>query len=196
MRRKILAEVVEREMHTATWLRQMPEALGLRADDPGAAGLLARAFEQTFHEVRQRVFLLLGLAHDPASIERIHIALLRGGSEAHSYALELLEHLLDAKEARLIGPLLDPMASPVSAAGSGLQTPAWRSALAAIAVRAGAEEAPWLASCTLYLMGEVRDAAFIPTLEALAGSEHPMVRETAEWALRRAQAVPSAADAA
>jgi AAA family ATP:ADP antiporter len=164
------------------------EALTLfQAVAPGnqSSTLLGRALKERMDQDLEIIFRLLGLQYPQKDIYFAYAALKGGHSDRRASAIEFLDNLLQKNLKSIILPLLEESSVErlIDRASRllGIQSKRAEEALTLILQRQDA----WLKACALHEVGEKRLKNFVETCRAMAKDEDPVVRETAEWALKR-----------
>ncbi len=148
--------------------------------------LLAEALHSRHKSHLALVFGLLEIRYPAQTIQLVRANLDTDNRAIRANALEIVDNVLGKEEARLLLPLLE----------DGFTLEAWvqkgREAFAT--ERRPAEQwlerlvddpHPWIVSCTLYHVADLRLTRFIARARGHLDSKDPIVRETAVWALDR-----------
>lgn len=180
IRRRIEAEVAE-----AT------RTLACLADLDGDASMsvLKRALIQKVERNRERVLLLLSFIYPPQSILRAKSHLVEKTVEQRAYALEVIENTVSNDLRDLVFPLIetsDPkeclklLDSWFPQQRKTQEEHLWEMA-------SGNQNwiTPWIRCCALYIAGRLPMRKYDDLVVSALSSPHPLVRETAVWALGR-----------
>jgi HEAT repeat protein len=103
--RDAVLDRVREEVREAAWASAAIRDLGSAPE----AVLLRDALDGEVEGARRRVLLLLGMAGDPAAIERVRDALAHGGREKRAYALEVLDVTLSSDLRAHVLPLVEDL---------------------------------------------------------------------------------------
>ena len=149
---------VRAEVGDAAWATAALRDLGAAPE----AALLRDALEGEVDGARRRVLLLLGMAGDPAAIQRVRETLAHGGREKRAYALEVLDVTLSAALRALVLPLMEDLAPADRAARLADEfpqpaaTPEER--VREVIARPESDLASWTRACALRAAGRMLDA--------------------------------------
>jgi hypothetical protein len=155
------------------------------------APLLERALRDELELLRQRVLALLAVRHGAEPIHLVTLGLASDAEGRRSLAIEMLDVTLGRSEAALASPVLRTdlpddvrLQQLASLAPDGANDRA--TAFADLSEDAsGHWRSPWLQACAVY---EAALAGSIVTHRQAGDTGHPALRETLEWAGRRARA--------
>jgi AAA family ATP:ADP antiporter len=141
---------------------------------------------------RQRIFCLLSFLYEAQAVWRARDNLHHASATLRSYALEVLDILLEQEVKRLVFPLLDeltPMQRRVQLQALFPQPRLDRTArLQAVLTASEGQVSAWLKACALYVVGALRCSDCTAAVQAALVDGHPLVQEMAAWALQRLQA--------
>lgn len=150
-----------------------------------ARGLLIRALEEKLDGTLERIFRLLGLRYTPRDMFNAYLGVVSQKDDLRANAVEFLDNILDNHLKRAIIPIVETGSFDtlltLGASQFAIAVPDERACLE------GLLEQPdeWLRVCALFLIANQGIGDRIPLVGELAGSPSPIVRETAELALRR-----------
>jgi AAA family ATP:ADP antiporter len=157
--------------------------------DDEASKLLKRALKEKQEQNMELIFRLLGLSYPPRDIYSAYQGIVSRKQALRSSAVEFLDNLLRNNIKRYLFPILDEV-SPDTVARKGEEL---------FGIRfSDREEAlehlingrdPWLKAVACFCAGRMRSERLIPLVEEALDDPDPVVRETAEWTVRRG-AVP------
>lgn len=157
------------------------------------APLLERAIRDELELLRRRVLALLAVRHGADAIHSVALGLAGDVEGRRSLAIEMLEVTLDRAEATRALPIVrtdlpddDRLRSLVSA---GAHAGADRAATLADLTEDGQRHwrSPWLQACAVYEARTADEAR--PARRLATEATDPVLRETLEWAARRAEII-------
>jgi hypothetical protein len=141
---------------------------------------------------KSHIFMWLCLHHDADLVRKLRKGLRDASMEQRAYALELVEVLVSAALKQILLPLLDDFSNQQrlrklrSAFPQEKLRPAER--LRAIIAAPVTQITSWTRACAIHAAGMGSAASLSETLQRATRNEHPMIRETALWALEQASA--------
>ncbi len=150
-----------------------------------SARLLESALREKMDQDLEIIFRLLGLQYRQKDIYFAYSALKGSRSDRRAAAIEFLDNLLQKNLKSLILPLLEePSAERLIDMASrifGIPPYTREEALRKILERPDV----WLKACALHEIGDERITALSDLCRTFSGATDLVVRETAEWALKR-----------
>lgn len=161
---------------------------------------LAAALTQHLVQARLRLLLLLSFILDSRSILAAHETLASGSPSRAGYAVEIVETQLPAGLNRLVSPVLDLSSPPgilirLAAVAPQPQQPPELRLQSLISGSFSAGFTPWLRACAIYTAVGLQLHACREALNACLADPHPLLSETARWALTRLSPTPSLGEA-
>jgi AAA family ATP:ADP antiporter len=151
------------------------------ADDP-----LVQRIKQTMQQEAERVFRLLNILYPGHDMHSAYVGLTADDPVVQDNAVEFLEAVLSPQLRELIVPLFDRGVSPGQRAhlANRLLGASLGDRDEAVSVLMLSRD-PWLQSCAAYAIGEFRLVQFQRELEKWRNHPDPLLRATAEDALRK-----------
>jgi AAA family ATP:ADP antiporter len=173
------------ELAQAAWtLATLADLTGPEAAIHFFRDVLVHRLEQQ----RQRIFYLLSFLYDAQMVWRARDNLHHASATLRSYALEVLDVILEQEVKRQVFPLLDELTPMQRLAQLQALFPQPRldrtARLQACLTAAGGQVSAWLKACALYVVGALRCSGCTEAVQATLVDGHPLVQETATWALR------------
>ena len=162
------------------------EALALlQSVTDGGHGLLRAALRERLDRDLEVIFRLLGLQYPQKDIFFAYSALRSTQADRRASAVEFLDNVLSKNLKSLIVPLLEE-SSPArliehASRQFGIRTPGRETALRSIMEQPDS----WLRACAAHEIGRAGLSSLAHMCRKAAGDGDPVVRESAEWALRR-----------
>jgi AAA family ATP:ADP antiporter len=160
------------------------ESLGTKTDTAGS-GLLGRALREKLDRHLEIIFRLLGLRYPQKDIYFAYAALKGLRPDKRASALEFLDNILQENLRAIILPLLEETSSKRllerAARSFGVPVSDREEAIRMILLQPDA----WLKACALCEIGENRLTQLTDLCRQLAGDQNPLIRESAEWALKQ-----------
>lgn len=153
--------------------------------EAAARSLLSKALSEKLERNLEIIFRLLGLQYPQKDIYSAYTALKNPASQRHTSAVEFLDSLLHKNLKATILPLLEETSAEriVDRAHRSLGIP--RMSRDEALAKVLKEQEAWVKACALHEVGTKGMKQFAETCRLLAGESDRLVRETAEWALRR-----------
>jgi AAA family ATP:ADP antiporter len=147
--------------------------------------LLRRALVEKRQRVLERIFVLLGLRHQPKDLENAYHGFMSGKAQVRASALEYLDNLLKKKLRDHVLPLLEKTDNAdVVAAGRELFGEPIESRDAALAHLIAGDDA-WLRACALYDLPEDPPDSLVRLAVKATSDRDPIARETASSLIAR-----------
>ena len=157
----------------------------LEPDAPQGRNLLSRALQERLDQNLEIIFRLLGLQYPQRDIYFVYSALKDSGAERRASAIEFLDNLLHQNLKSVILPLVEESSAEhlIDRASQlfGIRPSSQAEILRAILRQSDV----WLKACALHEIGCRRIQAMAGECRQLANDPSPLVRETAQWALRK-----------
>lgn len=180
--RETVAQLMRLEIEQAVQLTVIRDDLGT----PDAAELLKDALTSQILETHDRALLLLSFLYEPQVMLSARNALLHGDPEHRSYALEVLDNTLSLDLKPYVVPLFDDVPTKQRLTALFPQQHRSRShRLQQMIVGIGIGDHTWIRACALYAASATVDTNCIDLIQAAIHDPHPLIRETALWALAR-----------
>ncbi|MBI4483855.1 MAG: hypothetical protein HY652_13335 [Acidobacteria bacterium] len=157
------------------------------APEPGSGGgnLLERALRERMDQNLEIIFRLLGLRYPQKDIYFAYAALKGNRADRRAAAIEFLDNLLHKNLKSIILPLLEESSAErlIDRANRlfGIQTKRREEALRLVLEQPDV----WLKVCALHEVGARPVPALSDICRRLSADGEPLIRETAEWALKR-----------
>jgi AAA family ATP:ADP antiporter len=195
---KINREVITKEIleETRYYFRtlgvlQLEEGSQTENDDGNlskARKLLIRALEERLDKNLERIFRLLGLRYSTQDMFSAYKGIVSNQNDLRANALEFLDNVLDRYLRRYILPIVEEMHS-----GEALDELRREFGVKEIDQKQTLKELlegndNWLRICALYVISALNEKECAPLVENLKQDADPIVRETAQYALRQLQA--------
>lgn len=154
------------------------------ASDP-----VVRRIKESMQQEAERVFRLLNMLYPGHDMHSAYVGLLADDPVVQDNAIEFLEAVLSPQLRELIVPLFDRGVSPSQRAhlANRLLGASLGDRAEAISVLMLSQD-PWLQSCAAYAIGEFRLTQFEGQVEQWSTHQDPLLRSTAEDALRKLRA--------
>ncbi len=175
-----LRQEVQRDGHRLIQLRTVRESA-----DPETRSFLDRVLRERLDQSFRRIFRRLALAYPTGRALAAFRGLRSGRPRVRAQAIEYLDTLLPADLARALLPLVE---APDNAERERQAVALFGSeplTLEATLDQLLRSREPWLRACGLYVVGKAKKCSHRDRALELAGSLHPLVRDTAAWAVRR-----------
>jgi AAA family ATP:ADP antiporter len=152
-----------------------------------ARSLLIKALEEKLDGNLERIFRLLGLKYLQSDMFNTYQSIKSKKPDLQANAVEFLDNILDINMKKFIIPIVESNSySYLTGKGRelfGLKIP---SASDCLTILLDSDD-PWLTSCTLYLLAELKNTQCIQQVKKLINNRNQIVSETAEYALSRFQ---------
>jgi AAA family ATP:ADP antiporter len=146
--------------------------------------LLGRALKERLDQNLEIIFRLLGLQYPQKDMYSAYHALKGARAERRTAAIEFLDNMLHKNLKSIILPLLEESSTErlIDRASRlfGIQTRERKEALRMILDQPDV----WLKVCALYQIGDERISDLADMCRKLSSDSDPLIRETAEWALK------------
>jgi AAA family ATP:ADP antiporter len=146
--------------------------------------LLGRALKERLDQNLEIIFRLLGLQYPQKDMYSAYHALKGARAERRTAAIEFLDNMLHKNLKSIILPLLEESSTErlIDRASRlfGIQKRERKDALRMILEQPDV----WLKVCALYQIGDERISDLADQCRKLASDSDPLIRETAEWALK------------
>lgn len=194
IKQRILVEIDLYKSILYSWLQQNQNVLSknttqrLRnasSQNNRARLLLVLALEERLEDSFERIFRLLGLKYSPKDMFNAYLGLASNKATLKANAIEFLDNVLEASLKKMIVPLVETSRPEVLAKESYMfsrfKIPTEEDAIRSILVG----DDNWLKACTLYLIATIRQEKYADAIEKLTEASDSIVRETAEFSLRR-----------
>ena len=150
-----------------------------------AQDLLIKALQEKLDNNLERIFRLLGLRYMPRDMFNAYLGIVSQQQDLRANAVEFLDNVLDTDLKKFIVPLVETNAieSLVEVCKSqfDVDVPEEHECIQ----RLLQDPDDWLKSCTLFLIAELRAGDFVTAIGSLVNNREPVVRETAQYALRQ-----------
>jgi AAA family ATP:ADP antiporter len=147
--------------------------------------LLVRTLRDRLDRGLERIFRLLGLKYPARDIYNAYQGVTSGKAALRANAIEFLDNILDPRLKRAVLPIVEG-----SDSGTVPEDVRLRFEFTSESERLEAlleVDDAWLKTCTLYAMASIGETKPLWAIRQYTGHEDPMVKETAEYALRRLQ---------
>jgi AAA family ATP:ADP antiporter len=156
-----------------------------RLDSPAGA-LLSRALEERLEHNLERIFRVLGLHYPPNDIYNAYLGIVSSDRDRRASAVEFLDNVLGHNLKKFLFPIIDRVSDTVTIErGRDLFGVDVTDAQAAILLLIRGRD-PWLRTCAIYCCAGGADGEVRRAVEDARNDPDPLVRETAELALRSA----------
>lgn len=147
--------------------------------------LLDDALTVRSQKCQQRIFRLLALVYQTKTMDLVWMNLMSPTPAARANAVEILDNILENHHKRLVIPMIEAQPKDVR-----LKTAIDEFKLEHRSVNEWLRELfrgkdAWLTVAALECAGRRKLTELAPDVEKLLGAKHPLVRETAVWALNR-----------
>ena len=150
-----------------------------------AQNLLTNALEEKLDIFLKLIFRLLGLRYPSKEIYNVYLGVVSNRSNLHANAIEFLDNILDQNLKRLIIPIVEETAPNVLIQKTrhihGFDIPTEQESIEFLLK----SEDNWLRVCALYYIAERKNVRYNETVLELLEDSDPMVKETAEYYLKR-----------
>jgi AAA family ATP:ADP antiporter len=166
----------------------------VRAGENGAASseeatrareLLLRALQDRMDSGLERIFRLLGLKYPARDIYNAYQGIRSQKRDVRANAIEFLDNILDTRLKRAVVPVLEGFSSNRLASRAQHQYD-FASESERLQALLDVED-NWLKACALYAIAEIGETRPLWLIRTHTGHADPVVKETAELALRRLQ---------
>ncbi|MCC6810107.1 MAG: HEAT repeat domain-containing protein [Deltaproteobacteria bacterium] len=176
-----ILKVIEEELRIYYSAYVMEHDLGIDGPDM----LLDDALSVRSQRCQQRIFRLLALCYQTKTMDLVWMNLMSAAPAARANAVEILDNILENEHKRLVIPMVEVQPDEVR-----LRIAVEEFKLQHAPVNTWLRELfrgkdAWLCVASLECAGRRRLVELAPDIEALLTSKHPLVRETAVWALSR-----------
>ena len=153
-----------------------------------ARNLLIYALEEKLDVYLKLIFRLLGLRYTSKEIYDAYLGVVSKKSDLRANAVEFLDNILDPNLKRLIIPIIEETAPNILIDKTrhihGFALPTEQESIEFLLH----SEDIWLKVCTLYYIAEGKDEGFFEEVERLVNDPNPVVKETAEYCLKKVSA--------
>jgi len=153
-----------------------------------ARKLLMRALEERLDNNLERIFRLLGLRYSTDDMFSAYKGIVSDQSDLRANAVEFLDNVLDRYLRRYILPIVEELHQGETLESIreefGLEEPTQKKTLEDLLLG----DDSWLKICALYVVSALDDKSSAPLVSRLTEDADPIVRETANFALRLLQA--------
>jgi AAA family ATP:ADP antiporter len=155
----------------------------------GAVDPVVQRIRESMQQEAERVFRLLSILYPTHDMHSAYVGLTSDDAVVHDNSVEFLEAVLAPQLRELIVPLFDRGVSPAQRAhlANRLLGASLGDRDEAISVLMLSHD-PWLQSCAAYAIGEFRLTQFAGELDKWRTHADPLLRATAEDALRKLRA--------
>ncbi len=153
-----------------------------------ASRLLERALTEKQEQNLELIFRLLGLSYPPRDIYSAYQGIVSQRQALRASAIEFLDNLLRNNIKKYLFPILDEV-SPDMRLQKGEELFGIRYSdreEALLHLIEGRD--PWLRACACFCAGRMGSESLRPALEKALDDRDPVVREAAEWTIRRGAA--------
>jgi len=191
---RILAEIDAYNTTLSSWLQQTqnlsskkdaPQLRDEGGQDRKARLLLVLALEERLDDTLERIFRLLSLKYAPKDMFNAYLGLASVKTALKANAIEFLDNVLETDLKKLIVPLVETSRPEVLAKEryllSKYKIPTEENAIRSIL----SADDNWIKACTLYLIAVKGQVKYADIIKKLTQASDPVVRETAEFSLRR-----------
>jgi AAA family ATP:ADP antiporter len=191
---RIFDEIEQYNRILSLWLGQnnaisSDKATGTSRDysDPvqKARKLLSAALEERLDNNLERIFRLLGLIYPPKDMFNAYLGIKSNKSNLRANSLEFLDNILEMNLKRILIPIVETSKAGIQSINTqklfGFTIPAESECFSLILQ----SDDNWLKVCTLYLIATLRFNTFIDSVVKLTDAPDPMVKETAQYCLKR-----------
>lgn len=176
--RRLLIELHEHERLLTLQQSPLPETA------PGSR-LFKQAVEEQIKDHLKLIFRLLGLLFPIRDIHAAYFGITSDDARVRDHAIEFLDSLLPETMKGSLIPLIDRRASTMVSESRKAEVASSRTTIIDMITAVVKGPDPWLAACALYVIGEQRISLSDEVLRVVLRASDPLVRETAELALRR-----------
>jgi hypothetical protein len=160
------------------------QSLGCEGES-SSRSLLQRALRERLDQNLEIIFRLLGLSYPQKDIYFAYSALKDPRSDRRISAIEFLDNLLRQDLKSIILPLIEESSVErlIDNASRifGIHTQSRKEALTMILEQRDV----WLRACALHEIGATRMPQLIDLCREMAAEDDPLIRETAEWAMKQ-----------
>ncbi len=150
-----------------------------------ARQLLIKALEEKLAANLDRIFRLLGLRYQPKDMYNAYLGIMSPKSGVRANAVEFLDNFLAAGLKQILIPIVERMpAAPLLELAKTyihFDEPGLQNCLENLLCSTD----PWLLACAIFLIAETKDKRHVAQIEKMVNSASPIVKETAEYALKR-----------
>jgi AAA family ATP:ADP antiporter len=147
--------------------------------------LLIKALEEKLDNNLERIFRLLGLRYLQSDMFNTYQSIRSKKPDLQANAVEFLDNILDFNMKKLIIPIAESNSySYLTGKGRELFGLEISSEMDCLTILLEGDDS-WLRSCTLYLLGELRNTQCIQQVKSLTKNRNQIVSETAEYALNK-----------
>ena len=147
--------------------------------------LLIKALEEKLDTNLERIFRLLGLKYHLRDMFNAYLGIVSKKQDLRANAVEFLDNVLDPGLKKYIIPIVETNSlNALIEVGKGqfdLNVPDRKQCFKNLLN----DYDDWLKACTLHLIAEMKDDTFLSDIGSLVNSQEPIVKETAEYALRQ-----------
>ena len=191
---RILDEIEQYNRIMALWLREnntltADKATGSSRDDSDqlkkARKLLIVALEEKLDNSLERIFRLLGLKYPPKDMYNAYLGLKSNKSNLRANSIEFLDNVLETYLKKILIPIVETSKAEIQLNKTqklfGVDIPTESECFNMILQ--GDDD--WLKVCALYLIATLSYDKFIDSIGKLIEAPDPMVKETAEYCLKR-----------
>jgi AAA family ATP:ADP antiporter len=150
-----------------------------------ARELLIRTLKDRMERGLERIFRLMGLKYPPRDIYNAYQGITSGKTALRANAIEFLDNILDTRLKRAILPIVEGRYSTTSAGEAQIRydfTSESERLEALLEV-----DDNWLKTCALYAIAAIGETKPLWLIRKYTNNADPMVKETAEYALKRLQ---------
>ncbi len=149
-----------------------------------AGGLLEKTIEERLARNMERIFRFLGLKYPQKDVYNAYLGVVSRDPVRHANAIEFLDNLLDFNLKQAIIPLLEPGTRRIFPHRLLLHDCHEHRVDDYLSYLVNGSD-NWLAACSLFFIASSRDVKFYPLAEKQLTSPLLIVRETAEYAVKR-----------
>jgi AAA family ATP:ADP antiporter len=147
--------------------------------------LLVRTLRDRLDRGLERIFRLLGLNYPARDIYNAYQVVTSGKSALRAHAIEFLDNILDPRLKRAVLPIVEGSYSETLPGDVRLRFE-FTSESERLEALLEVDDV-WLKTCALYAIASIGETKPLWSIRQYTGHADPMVRETAEYALRRLQ---------
>ena len=158
-----------------------------RADKTDVSDILINAVNVEIEYAKERIILLLGLLHPSKKVLKLTNALHLSKEQEQADRLSLIQELLTGELKTLCLPLFEDLTVSQRLAVLRPQflppVMSFFDRLMSFLHMPSGDGSEWLKTCTVYVLGKLKDRRAVDALLPLLRAPEPVIRETAIWAL-------------
>lgn len=154
-----------------------------------ARRLVIQVLQERLEASLERVFRLLGLIYSSRDIYNAYLGIVGRSPLSRANAIEYLDNVLASDLKKYIIPIVETMDTKPAERPQSWKTTGDIQSMEKVYDHLLKEGDGWLQSCAIYLLGTVRDKAYLGRIRDLLESSDLRVREAAGQALKKLEAV-------